>query len=66
MTKTLNDADIVTTRRTAMKSWALKAGLAAAVAAAGVAASTAPASASDRRNQTDNDRGDAQSQTDND
>ena len=66
MTKTLNDAEMVSTRRAAMKSFALKAGLAAAVVAAGVATAAAPAAASDRRNQTDNDRGDAQAQTDND
>lgn len=68
--KTLNDAQMVSSRRVAMKSFAVKAGLAAAVVASGVIAAAGPAAAaSDKRNQTDTDTGprsDAVAQTDSD
>lgn len=69
MTKSLSDNDMLTTRRTALRSFAAKTGLAAALIAGAVIGSTGTASASDRRNQTDNDTGrnsDDVSQTDHD
>lgn len=69
MVKSLNDSDMFTTRRAAIKSFAAKAGLAAAVVAGGTMMAVSPAAASDRRNQTDHDEGrssDAVAQTDSD
>lgn len=70
MTKTLNDSDMITSRRAVIKTFAAKAGLAAAVVATGVALASSPAAAaSDKRNQTDTDTGshsDDVAQTDHD
>ncbi len=69
MVKSLNDADMVTGRRSAVKSFVAKAGLAAAVLATGVVLTAGTASASDARNQTDTDSGpnsDYRAQTDHD
>ena len=69
MTKSLHDSDILTSRRAALRSFAAKTGLAAALITGAVIGSTGTAHASDRRNQTDTDTGrgsDYQSQTDND
>ena len=70
MTKSLNDSDIQTTRRAALRSFAARAGLTAALITGAVIGSTGTAHAgSDRRNQTDNDTGrgsDYVGQTDND
>lgn len=58
MTKSLNDSDMINSRRAAIKTFAAKAGLAAAVIATGVAFAASPAAAaSDKRNQTDTDTG---------
>lgn len=58
MTKSLNDSDMLTTRRAAIRSFAAKTGLAAAIVASGVALASSPAAAaSDKRNQTDTDTG---------
>lgn len=70
MTKSLNDSDMLTSRRAALRSFAAKTGLTAALVAGAVIGSTGTAAAgSDRRNQTDNDTGrgsDYVGQTDND
>jgi hypothetical protein len=66
---TLNDSDMVSGRRAAMKSMLAKTGLAVGVIATAVAAASTSAHASDRRNQTDHDTGrgsDEVGQTDND
>jgi hypothetical protein len=63
MTKSLRDDDMLTSRRAALRSFAAKTGLAAALIAGAVIGSTGTASAaSDARNQTDTDTG----QTDHD
>ena len=64
--KSLNDSQIVSGRRAAIKSFAAKAGLAAAVLVTGAVLAAQPAAASDRHSQTDHDDADRVNQTDND
>ena len=64
--KTLEDSQIVSGRRAAIKSFAAKTGLVAAVLVTGAVLATQPALASDRHSQTDHDTADAVNQTDND